>query len=83
MMLLTARYDHSHYITMTYIAIEIHQHIQGAKSQTGGTPVLPSSVQKTPHLWLKKAGFELHATCTTKADSVNVFNANTEVNVSL
>jgi len=79
MMLLTARYDHSHYITMTYIAIEIHQHIQGAKSQTGGTPVLPSSVQKTPHLWLKKAGFELHATL----DSVNVFNANTEVNVSL
>ncbi len=59
-------------MTDTYTAIEIHQHIQGAKSQTGGTLVQPSSVRRTPHLWLRKAGFELHATWTTRVDSVNI-----------
>lgn len=63
---------------MTYIATEIHQHIRGAKSQTEGTLVLPSSVRRIPHLWLKKAGFELHATWTMKVDPVNISNSKQE-----
>lgn len=78
---------HTHYIAFfslkslcsvmplhTYIAIRTHQHIPGAKSQTGETQVQPSSVLKIPRLWLMKAEFELHVACRTIKELESVIN---------
>ena len=46
----------------SYSAAKTHLHIPDEGFQTGGTPTLPSSGQKRHHLWLGKAGSELHVT---------------------
>lgn len=45
----------------TYTVIGTHQHIQDAKFQIVETQVLPFLALRRPHLWLRKAGFELRA----------------------
>lgn len=46
----------------SYSAAKTHLHIPDEVFQTGGTPALPSLGQKRRHLWLGKAGSELHVT---------------------
>lgn len=51
---------------MSYSATRTHLRIPGAVFQTVETPILPSLGQKRHHLWLKKAGCELHVTYKQK-----------------
>lgn len=51
---------------MSYSVARTHLHIPDEGFQIGETPILPSSGQKRHHLWLKKAGCELHVTYKQK-----------------
>lgn len=48
---------------MSYTVAKTHQRSLGEEFQTVGIPVQPSSKQKKHHLWSRKAGSALRATC--------------------